>query len=291
MNFVKLKQGSSEWLELRRMHGGSSEAACIMGCAKYQPDTWLKLWRLKAGKDAPQKQNPAMARGLAREPITRASVVASMGMDFSPAIGVMGHLIGSFDGISPDGKTILEIKNPMSAEGDTWKAALRGEIEPHYMAQIQHLLLVSGADKCLFVVDVEGEPHWTSVVLPDLYYRTLLVHQWATFWKHIEEFSPPAASDGDITPMLGDDWILAASRYRTAIVNLKAAEIVVDEAKKSLIAMCDGHSACQGQGLRVQNVFRKGTVDYAKVPELTGLDLEQYRKKGVSSWRIDDVKG
>jgi len=32
--------------------------------------------------------------------------------------------------------------------------------------------------------------------------------------------------------------------------------------------------------------LRKGTVDYTKIPEIQGVDLEKYRKKAVSFWRI-----
>jgi hypothetical protein len=33
-------------------------------------------------------------------------------------------------------------------------------------------------------------------------------------------------------------------------------------------------------------VERKGAVDYAKIPALQGLDLEQYRKAGGEYWRL-----
>lgn len=41
--------------------------------------------------------------------------------------------------------------------------------------------------------------------------------------------------------------------------------------------------------LKVSKSTRAGTVDYAKVPELKGVDLEQYRKKPSTSWRFTRV--
>lgn len=294
MKIIDLVQGSPEWHEFRRTHIGSSEAACIMGCAKYQPDTWLKLWRMKAGMAKETSQTPPMRRGIEREPITRKWVYEYTGIDVKPLVGVSGILSASFDGISEDRLTTVEIKNPISADGETWKAALNQEVEPHYFAQVQHQLLVSGAAQCLFVVDLGDERNDPIVieVLPDLAYQTTLMDQCAAFWKHIEEFSPPEPTEKDIIPMTDDAWRSAVDTYRLAQKALKEAESASESARKSLIAMCEERSAaCQGSGLRVQRVFRKGSVDYKKVPELLGVDLEPYRKEGSESWRIDEVKG
>jgi len=36
-------------------------------------------------------------------------------------------------------------------------------------------------------------------------------------------------------------------------------------------------------------ILRKGSVDYTKVPELEGVDLESYRKSEVESWKLTKV--
>ena len=55
--------------------------------------------------------------------------------------------------------------------------------------------------------------------------------------------------------------------------------------KQRLIDMSGGKS-CRGSGVQVSRYIRKGTVDYGAIPELQGLDLEEYRKKPIEAWRI-----
>ena len=42
----------------------------------------------------------------------------------------------------------------------------------------------------------------------------------------------------------------------------------------------------KGFGVRVEKITRKGSVDYSAVPDLIGIDLDQYRKPASESWRI-----
>lgn len=292
MKLIDLYQGSPEWHEFRRTHANSSEAACIMGCAKYEPDTWLKLWRLKVGQSEPVKQNAAMLRGIEREPITRKWACGISGIDFNTAVGESGILGASFDGISPDGKVLLEIKNPISPDGDTWVSALKGEIEPHYLAQVQHSLMVSKADFCMFVVDL-GDGVNTPVhmrVYPDKEYHDVLIDQWKKFWYHIEEFSPPEPSEKDIIVRTDKDWMHGVEIWRTAKKELELATERLEAAKKTMVELASGH-ASQGYGIRVQQVYRKGNVDYGKIPALKEIDLDQYRKKGSTFLDIREIKG
>lgn len=63
-----------------------------------------------------------------------------------------GVFLASLDGITQDGKTILEIKCPRNAGMETYKDALQGEVpENHYM-QMQHAMMVSGALQGKYVV-------------------------------------------------------------------------------------------------------------------------------------------
>ena len=58
-----------------------------------------------------------------------------------------------------------------------------------------------------------------------------------------------------------------------------------EDLRKQLIFL-SGESNSRGSGISLCQVVRKGNVDYAKIPELKGIDLEKYRKGSISSWRI-----
>jgi len=63
-----------------------------------------------------------------------------------------------------------------------------------------------------------------------------------------------------------------------------------EEIEKKLLAQLKELSEnqnCEGSGFRFQRIDRRGSVDYAAIPELKLIDLEQYRRDGIiSSWKL-----
>ena len=287
MKIIQVEQGTLEWHAYRASHANASEAGCIMGCSPWKPQTWLQLWRIKTGQDVIQT-NAAMRRGLEREPITRQFACDQFATNFQPAVVEDGIFSASLDGINKDGDAILEIKNP-GPESKTWTAIKDGIIEPHYQAQVQHQLYVSLAGVCLFVVDNGVDQPLSIDVHPDPEYQELLINTWNKFWWHMQEFSPPEPGENDITPMTGPEWLAAVTRYRIAGGVLKAAEDEAEAARKAIILLCGENQVCQGEGVRARQQFRKGQIDYRRIPELKDRDLEMYRKKGQTIWTLCDT--
>ena len=58
-----------------------------------------------------------------------------------------------------------------------------------------------------------------------------------------------------------------------------------EEIRQELIKE-SGEVNTKGFGLSLINVPRKGLIDYSQIPQLVGVDLEQYRKPNSNSWRI-----
>ena len=59
----------------------------------------------------------------------------------------------------------------------------------------------------------------------------------------------------------------------------------VDAAKTALIALAS-HPSEPGFGVSVTRFWKQGSVDYKKVPELAGVDIEAYRQKGRWETRV-----
>ncbi len=72
-------------------------------------------------------------------------------------------------------------------------------------------------------------------------------------------------------------WKRSALRTRLA----KA----LDDAKATLIGLAD-HAKEQGGGVSVTRLWKRGNVEYKRVPELAGVDLEQYRGAAREEVRI-----
>lgn len=93
---------------------------------------------------------------------------------------------------------------------------------------------------------------------------------------------PLVMVDGDYSASL-DGLALAGDRLveikcphlalRTAYDELSAK---CDEAKAQLTALAR-HAKEQGGGVSVTRVWKRGVIDYKRIPELAGVDLERYR--------------
>jgi len=80
-------------------------------------------------------------------------------------------------------------------------------------------------------------------------------------------------------------WADAAASYKAACDAEAAAKLVKDAARKNLIELADKKKS-RGAGVSVTPFEKKGNVDYKKVPELKGVDLEQYRAKSTLQYRL-----
>lgn len=73
--------------------------------------------------------------------------------------------------------------------------------------------------------------------------------------------------------------------WKKTALKLKEAEEKEEAARKELIEAC-GEENFEGNGVKVWEIERKGSVDYTIVPELKDIDLEPYRKKGTFYWTV-----
>ena len=80
-------------------------------------------------------------------------------------------------------------------------------------------------------------------------------------------------------------WKAAAERYLALKTEAEAVACKLDEAKSSLVELAKRPSE-SGFGVSVTRFWKQGSVDYKRVPELQGVNLEAYRKKGGFETRI-----
>ena len=85
------------------------------------------------------------------------------------------------------------------------------------------------------------------------------------------------------------DWEIAAREY----VSLKSASDALaeqlDAAKQRLVALTS-HTSEQGFGVTVSRYLKTGSVDYKRVPQLVGVDLDQYRGAAREEVRVTVAK-
>lgn len=155
MKIHNVAQGSAEWLALRAQYRTASEAPAMMGASKYQSRTDLLIAK-KTGitPDATPSQQFVFDKGHATEALARPLTEALIGEELYPIVATEGNLLASMDGATMLGETLFEHKLWNESVVAQVKA---GDLAPHYYWQLEQQLLVSGAERVIFVCS-DGTP-------------------------------------------------------------------------------------------------------------------------------------
>lgn len=265
MKYIDLEQGSQEWLDWRRERRMASETPFIMGVSPYGNANKIRKDKQGISKGF---QNAAMSYGHEQEEYAREHYQAAhTGMIPMVVEDDDGVYAASLDGISVDGTRIIEIKSPYKGvDSERWQAAVIGKVLVHDFLQVQHQLMVSGAESCDFIV-------W----VPDQDMQIINVKAEPAEWEKIreawDEFWPTVVERDD------DKWHYASNAYIKAKENFDRAKIMLDDAKADLLDLAAGEAS--GNGVSVTKVTRKGSVDWGRIQKemLEDVDVELYRKE------------
>jgi putative phage-type endonuclease len=281
---IKLKQGSADWLAHRKTMRNASETAVVMGASPWM--TPYQLWQIRTGRSE-QHVNEAMQRGAELEPLARSAYEERTGLVMQPLVLVDGQYSASLDGMTFDGSLIVEIKCPYKGrQSSLWQAAAQGEVPPHYRWQVEHQLMVSGAQRAhLYVFDAELGEGLIVESVPNPACWPAIHAAWDTFMRCIETDTPPALVDRDKRVRTDSTWQAAAEAYVAAKDAADLATEALKSAKEQLLELAT-HPSETGGGVTVTRFWKQGSVDYKQVPALAGVDLEPYRKADKEEVRI-----
>ena len=295
---VHLEQGSQEWLALRRTKRCASETPIVMSLSPW--GTWNSLKATKAGRDA--VETSAMRHGKINEERARQAFSFEFGGGGSllPVVVIDGPWLASIDGAYDDLSEIVEIKCPVKGRASsTWAAAARGEVEPHYLAQVQHQLMVTRAKLAhFFVHDCETGMGVRVRVEPDPAAWEEIARAWDAYEAWAAKDVPMPSREARIAtyrrsapppeaqqpaPPEADKAARAWADAKRALDAAKAAE---EQARKALLSAVEpirnGQQTVEIAGVEVAWSSRAGSVDYKAIPELKGVNLEAYRKPSTA---------
>jgi putative phage-type endonuclease len=275
---MNLTQGSKDWLEARKSFVTATDASIIMGINPWK--TPYKLWRQKMDLDPPETENEAMRRGTELEPIARAWLEKEHNIKCEPKVVIKDFMMASLDGITSDKNAIVEIKCGSKA----FSSAYVGEIPNYYVCQMQTQMYVSNV-QLAFYVAFNGNEGIVIPVLRDDNFINEMIPKLREFYECLISFTPPMMTTKDYQTKSDPQWKALAENYRNAYQELKNAEQLEQTLKQELIAL-SGEQSSMGAGIKLSKVLRKGVIEYSKIPQLTGLDLEPYRKNSSEYWKI-----
>ena len=270
----KLEQGSHDWLLFRQNHLGSSDTPIVLGVSPYA--TRMDLFNQKV-HGYRQDISSSMRRGHDLEPVARAIVEDELGTFLFPEVYESDEhqfMSCSLDGISPDGKTMVEIKCPKRSDHEM---ALRGKIPDKYAPQLQKQLLVMGLEDMTYF-SFDGQKGTSVKVYRDESMIRRIVDEEQRFWDNVLSKTPPTVLDSD-------EWVAYALELAEVKKKMLSLEEQENELRVKLEEIGQGRDLIY-ENLKFTSYLSKGAVDYGAIPILRDIDLELYRKPPQKRYRF-----
>lgn len=291
-------QGSPEWHSARKGRITGSIVGGILGLSLWQKpaDILRAMVREYHGAESEFKGNPATDHGNMNEQRAMLCFMRETGLTVEKT-GF--HAYGDRMGASPDGLTsdggVLELKVPYGLRnGGEFKPLAD---QPHYECQVQMELLATGrphahfaqyrapkgdplapdyVEEAIKVERVEADPTWIDQHLPAI----------SAFYElYLSELDNPE----HLEPLRVQVDTPEAGILLTELDAIRARKKADEAREKELLGQLvklAGEKNASIHGRPLTQVVRAGNVQYAKIPELKDLDLEQYRAKSSSFWRF-----
>lgn len=275
-----------EWEAMRKEKIGASDAPIIMGISPY--DTPYSLWQKKLDLLPQTQMSKPMERGHTLEPLAREQISQQIGVALDPQVrfhSSIPWMMATLDGLSPDEKTLVEIKCPGETDHGM---ALSGKIPEKYVPQLQHQLEVCELEKGYYF-SYDGKAGVMIEFYRDDKYIKKLITVEKEFYICMQDLTPPELTDRDYVEIENPQWFELATRWKQVSSQLEILEREQKKLRENLISL-SGNQSSKGGGVKVARFLRKGLVDYGKIPQLVGIDLEKYRKKPVECWKISETK-
>ena len=305
MIYVDLDQRTPEWLSWRFMGITATESAVILGRSPYK--TPWQLWCEKTGKSVPAdlSKNPLVRQGRELEPVARQAFEFKHAEVLFPQCAEYSAeplFRASFDGLTADEEPV-EIKCPSEKVlSDVKTFGTESEAFRLYNIQVQHQLLVAGAEHgwLVFFDSKTGELTEFEMFSDEMLIADIL-KAGRTFWKAVLDDVEPkkdAARDFYVPKTSGEihEWSHLAAQYISAsgeVQNLKAQierlNAERSRCKDGLTSMMGDFRFADYAGVALTRRMATGTVDYEKLCKAKGISSEElasFRKKPRESWLI-----
>lgn len=289
---VDLKQGTPEWLAYRKKKRTATDVAAIMGHSPYQ--TALEVYSEKLSKKIkpidPEKEF-IFSLGHKTEEAARTEYSLITGAEMRPICvesTVHESLFASLDGLYEEENRAIEVKlvgKDALEKAKDHTLPMSERLHYHHYLQIQAQLLVLDSNEMdIFYVD----PKKNKVILTvskDVETQEKILLAVREFNQRINDKNPPPMTEADTLEIVSGDLKKKFKQLSTLKRKLDSIQASYDAIEKE-IKSNPPHVRVACAGIALTKVVRAGSVDYKKVPELKGVDLEQYRGAPITSWRL-----
>jgi exodeoxyribonuclease (lambda-induced) len=289
MDLLDMEQRSAEWFAARKGRITASMVGAILGidpnCTR--EEAMRRMVRSYQGLPSEFVGNIATQWGVTHEDEAR-EVFQREHVTVQPASFVVHPKI-PWLGASPDGNilqyALFECKCPFGIRNDENPVFKTIEEQPHYHAQMQIQMFVTGRVRCFFwqwtpfgnkLDVVRFDQKWIDENLPklDAFYNEFLEICEEPLGDKLNTIDTPRA-------------LQMVAEYNDLQDAIAQAEERKAELLESIVEMCGGENSVFG-GKKLTKVERAGSVSYAKaIKELApNANLEPWRGKPSSYWTL-----
>lgn len=197
-----LIQGSTEWHAHRAKYRNASDTPSVTGHSPYKSrSAFLKERATGVAPDVDHATQRRFDDGHRYESLSRPLMEEIIGQEVYPTTGTEGLYSASFDGLTMLGDIAAEHK---TLNNEIRACSNAAELPIYYREQMEHQLMVSGAEKCLFMATlwdlndnlIDKVHFWYE---PDMELRRNIVTAWEQFEKDLADYVPePTAAPAPI---------------------------------------------------------------------------------------------
>ena len=282
-----LEQGTPKWYDYRHRHVMATCSGVIAGEMRRFGRTPLKLWQEKVSGESQVIENENMRLGKELEPLAREHFTKLTAIDVVPTViesAEHSWAAASLDGLSHDQKYVVEIK---VHKPEIYAKTLQGYVPEYYKPQFQKQLYVSELDFLYYFPYDGSHGHVVKIYRDDDYIKKMIAAE-KIFWDAVCNLEPPEECEEDFEVIQNPFLINLSESYVQIKDRIKELEMEEEELKEEILKRISGKNVICGP-LKMQKVYRKGAVEYKAIPELSGVNLDQYRKKPTEYMLIRDI--
>jgi predicted phage-related endonuclease len=220
------------------------------------------------------------AEGHEWEAAVREQAFGVFGYTFTPMVAIHPdhpRFFASLDGVDEANKMLLEVKTVTSLER---YEEYKKNPPQHYLAQVQWQMFVTGYTQTILAFTHNGEVHSKIINANERFQRELyaVAHVFLTELDAIKEGIMPSPVTSLASPEMDRIAFLKGVEKEMKLQLDMVSEEIKTLAEKALSD--NSANKIESDRVTIQVVERQGSIDYGAVPQLKGLDLSSYRKKG-----------
>lgn len=275
-NKTEQDQRSNAWHNERFSRIGSSEYPILLGASPYT--TKARLWDIKKHKII-TPTNYIQQKGLDKEDDFIEQIKKNFDLKVGPRTFISGNSISSLDGWNDEKRSIFEFKLVGKDYFDLLDKG--GRIREDHFFQLVYQAFVARPQSIHYCVYSEWHDQYLFIDVTKAVFAELGNHRIEdVVSEFLNTLSLPENPFGkDESEEIIENEILLSKMKELDIIEDDIAELEKRKSEiRKLIAeiVPDGKAKCGD--FSVSWSERKGNVDYSKVPELKGVNLDPYRK-------------